>query len=670
MEYPELCWIDTAVGGPNKRGAVRDVRTWRPPADAVDVYRSVFRFGPEFRDHARRQRSVAGYEGVAYADYLPIDIDAEGDLHAALGMARDAVERIGARTDVDLDALHLYLSGSKGFHIQVPTPLFQPTPAGDLHRVFGRMVEQLLGANGYDPSVYDLLRIFRVAGTKHGKSGLYKTPLTLAELRTLSATEIVELARVPRRVQYHESVPGAGMLETYAEARASASENPGRDHGATPAGALSPMARPCVAEMLKGVQDPGRHDAALRIAAHLSHQGLGTSEIEAALVVWNAKNRPPMDERRAAQELAKIARDAARYDFGCNDPIRIRFCGGVCQLKTAREAREKARCAPAATTASDQRPAIVGAQDAYRRYVQFAQDSKERVVKLGFPTIDKAIRGIRPGDVCEIVARAGVGKTALLVNIARNMALLPSAAVLFVTLEMDVAALFERSVQVTAKVTADEAEQRARGANPAAPEGVFAETIEAFQRVYYADRDSMRMEDLEALVLDAPKAIGRPLSAVLVDYLGRMRSSRSGQREYDLMSELALRMKSLAKAANVPIIYLHQVSRDHGGDGSTPLTMDSGRGSGVTEEAVDVVIGLWRPDGDATVRAEVETLDMAVLKARHGKTALVRVIFAKQHMTMGEIAAGPTPVVPMRSTRRRRRGPRDDIDDREEVPLG
>lgn len=654
-------WMDTAAGGPQNRGAVRDIRSWRAPANAVDVYRSVFRFGPAFRDYAREHHGVRGFQGVGYADYLPIDIDAEGDLDAALAMARDAVERIAARADVDLDAVHLYLSGAKGFHIQVPTGLFAPAPAADLNRVFGRMAEVLLDGRGYDPSVYDLLRIFRVAGTKHGKSGLYKTPLTLAELRSLSVAQITDLARKPRKVTYSEPDLCQGLVDVYAESREWATTHQSRDHGATPEGALSPMARPCIAEMLKGVADPGRHDAAMRIAAHLSHQGLGADQIEAALVAWNARNKPPMDERRAAQELSKVARDAARYDFGCNDPVRIRFCGGACQIKAARDEREKARASatppPRATQPAPDVPGLVSADEAYRRYLEFAQRAQDRVVKLGFPTVDRAIRGLGPGEVCEVVARAGVGKSALLVNVARNLAYARSAAVLFVTLEMDVARLFERSVQLATKVTADEAEASARGADPkASPSGIFAAAVEQFKRVWYVDRDSMRMEDLEALVHAAPAQIGRPLTAVLVDYLGRMRPSRPGQKAYDLASELALRMKSLAKAAGVPIIYLHQVSRGAGGDGSAPLTMASGRDSGVIEEAADVVIGLWRPEAEALVDDGVEMLDMAVLKARHGDTALVRVVFAKRTMTMGEAARNAGNVVPIGQRPRRDRG--------------
>jgi hypothetical protein len=71
---------------------------------------------------------------------------------------------------------------------------------------------------------------------------------------------------------------------------------------------------------------------------------------------------------------------------------------------------------------------------------------------------------------------------------------------------------------------------------------------------------------------------------------------------------------------------------------------------GVTEEAADIVIGLWRPEEEdgAPRTPGVEVLEMAVLKARNGETARVRVGFLKRYMTMGEVGgSGAGAVVPL-----------------------
>jgi hypothetical protein len=79
----------------------------------------------------------------------------------------------------------------------------------------------------------------------------------------------------------------------------------------------------------------------------------------------------------------------------------------------------------------------------------------------------------------------------------------------------------------------------------------------------------------------------------------------------------------------------------------------------VTEEAADVVIGLWRPDPDEEDSAETadgggaEALDLAVLKARNGQRTRIRLAFVPEHMLMGEVEREAAGVVPIRARARR-----------------
>jgi len=49
----------------------------------------------------------------------------------------------------------------------------------------------------------------------------------------------------------------------------------------------------------------------------------------------------------------------------------------------------------------------------------------------------------------------------------------------------------------------------------------------------------------------------------------------------------------MAKALNIPVVLVSQVSRK-GGDGDIEISMEMGRGSGAIEEAADFVLGLWQ----------------------------------------------------------------------------
>ena len=61
------------------------------------------------------------------------------------------------------------------------------------------MAQELAGDIKIDTVVYDIVRLFRLSNTKHGKSGLYKVPLTAAEILHKGIDEIDVYKRQVRR---------------------------------------------------------------------------------------------------------------------------------------------------------------------------------------------------------------------------------------------------------------------------------------------------------------------------------------------------------------------------------------------------------------------------------------------------------------------------------------
>ena len=103
-----------------------------------------------------------------------------------------------------LKAVRFYFSGSKGFSIELPATLFGGfEPSAELPRRLKRAAALLLDGIEYDGSIYSLLRLWRVPNSRHGKSGLYKVPLTAGEILTLGIDEIRALAARPRTAEDH-----------------------------------------------------------------------------------------------------------------------------------------------------------------------------------------------------------------------------------------------------------------------------------------------------------------------------------------------------------------------------------------------------------------------------------------------------------------------------------
>jgi len=167
--------------------------------DANDeAYLSAFTFGEDFRRHIDATGSTAKFDGNCGGEFIWFDID-RTDLEAARRDAARLCLFICERYSIDDDSILVFFSGSKGFHVGLPTDLWQPTASGLFNLTARRLAEGLAGAVQVviDSGVFDKVRAFRAPNSRHPKTGLHKRALTLDELMKLSVERIQELAREP-----------------------------------------------------------------------------------------------------------------------------------------------------------------------------------------------------------------------------------------------------------------------------------------------------------------------------------------------------------------------------------------------------------------------------------------------------------------------------------------
>ena len=131
------------------------------------------------------------------------------------------------------------------------------------------------------------------------------------------------------------------------------------------------------------------------------------------------------------------------YDFGCNDPILQEFCQPECKIKR---------------TSKITAESIYTINEARDRYVEYIKQLKKRKINLGFRELDEKLRGIAPGEVLQVMARTGVGKTAFVLNVIKNVIEKQNIPILFFSLEQPLAQIYERSVQIASKLSGQEIE--------------------------------------------------------------------------------------------------------------------------------------------------------------------------------------------------------------------
>jgi hypothetical protein len=167
-----------------------------------EAYLSAFQFGDAFVEHLTRTRSTAGYAGPTCAPWIWIDIDssvASGGLEKALHDTRQLINVLDEKYGVPRQLPIPFFSGSKGFHLGIPTTLWTPAPNEYFHAEARAFAETIAAAANIsiDASVYDRVRAFRAPNSRHPKTGLHKRYIESEMLDTITVRGVLSIAASP-----------------------------------------------------------------------------------------------------------------------------------------------------------------------------------------------------------------------------------------------------------------------------------------------------------------------------------------------------------------------------------------------------------------------------------------------------------------------------------------
>lgn len=213
----------------------------------------------------------------------------------------------------------------------------------------------------------------------------------------------------------------------------------------------------------------------------------------------------------------------------------------------------------------------------------------------GFLELDRLTGGFQESDLIILAARPGVGKTAFLLNMARNMAIQHKAGVAFFSLEMSSVQLANRLIAIQTEIPG---EKISRG--HLAPH----EWEQLVRQISVLEGAPIYIDDTPALSIFELRAKCRRLKAqkniriAMVDYLQLMQGNtdqRNSNREQEI-SYISRSLKALAKELNMPIIALSQLSRRAESRQTQKPILSDLRESGAIEQDADLVMFIYRPD--------------------------------------------------------------------------
>ena len=264
-----------------------------------------------------------------------------------------------------------------------------------------------------------------------------------------------------------------------------------------------------------------------------------------------------------------------------------------------------------------------------------------RGIPTGFRALDNILAGLQKSDLIILAARPSLGKSALALDIARQVACNYKIPVGIFSLEMSRDQIVDRLIAAQADIDlwrlrtgrlSDEGEdndferiQRAMGALSEAP-------------IYIDDVASSNILQMRAMArrLQADKGLG----LLIVDYLQLMEPRNPGLSMVQQVTENSKALKSLAKELNIPVLALSQLSRAV--EQRTPPIpkLADLRESGSIEQDADVVLFIYREDRYKPDTERKNIADIIIAKHRNGPVGKVELYFDEPRVSFRDIERG------------------------------
>jgi len=270
-------------------------------------------------------------------------------------------------------------------------------------------------------------------------------------------------------------------------------------------------------------------------------------------------------------------------------------------------------------------------------------------LKTGYYELDSMTGGLQKSDLVVIAARPSMGKTALALNIAANIALKDQKTVGFFSIEMSKHQIMMRLLATRAEIDMSALMTGKKHLNQQewhALEMAAGELGKA--KIYIDDSASLSIIEMKTRARRLWKE--KNLDVVFVDYLQLIKVSGDQLRRNDSRAQevaiISSSLKELAKELNLPVVAVAQLNRapeQRGGkrEGGGPrYQLSDLKESGAIEQDADVIMFLHREeqiDRDTERKGEA---DLILAKQRNGPTGRIILAYQDKYTKFANMALG------------------------------
>ena len=260
-------------------------------------------------------------------------------------------------------------------------------------------------------------------------------------------------------------------------------------------------------------------------------------------------------------------------------------------------------------------------------------------ILTGFEKLDQMTSGFQREEFIVIGARPSVGKTALALNMASNMAFHQKIPTAFFSLEMSSIALAQRIISSEAMVQA----QNLRSGFLST--GDYKKIVDVMSLLYEGPFYIVDIPNMDLLSLRTQARKLRTqqqVEIIFIDYLGLIAYENTKLQRFEQISNISRALKSLARELHIPIVVLCQLNRDAQWEVPTLANL---RDSGSIEQDADLVLFLNREqpkknkkdkDDEKPVSTDNIPTDLIVAKQRNGPTGIVKLEMIAKYAKFGQ----------------------------------
>src|SRR5579863_3971604 len=268
----------------------------------------------------------------------------------------------------------------------------------------------------------------------------------------------------------------------------------------------------------------------------------------------------------------------------------------------------------------------------------FSEGRRITGLATGYAGLDNETAGLQPSELVILAARPSMGKTALALNIAENVALRQREPVAIFSLEMSKESLLLRLLASQARVDAHKFRTGHMNKDDwSKVTGSLARLGDA--PIWIDDSASSTVLEMGAKARRLKR--DRGLSLMIVDYLQLIvpTTNRRSSNRQEEVSGISRALKGLAKELKIPVVVLSQLTRAPEREDRKPQLSDL-RESGAIEQDADVVLFINRPNFYKTDLPDEDRAkaELIIAKQRNGPTGNLNFVFLARHTRFEEAA--------------------------------